>query len=183
MSRIGNKPIAVPANVKVGLKDRTITVQGPLGTLTLTHDPDVFVKWEESEKAVKVSIDPARMDDSALRARWGTTRANIQSMIVGVTQGYEENMEVVGVGWTAAVHGGKLKLVVGFANPILMEIPRTLNVTVDKTLVKIKGPDKQMVGQFAAEMRARRKPEPYNGKGIKYVAETIKRKQGKTFGA
>src|SRR5437773_1119717 len=102
MSRIGRKPIPVPEKVKVTIKDRVVTVAGPLGTLALTHDPDISVKWEETEKAVKVSIDPAHEDDAARSARWGTARANIRNMIEGVTKGYEKNMEVVGVGWTAA---------------------------------------------------------------------------------
>jgi large subunit ribosomal protein L6 len=104
-------------------------------------------------------------------------------MIDGVTKGYEKTMEVVGVGWTAALAGKQLKMVVGYANPIIMDIPAGLTVTVDKQFVKVAGPDKQSVGQFASAMRQKRKPEPYNGKGIKYTTETIKRKQGKQFGA
>jgi large subunit ribosomal protein L6 len=100
-----------------------------------------------------------------------------------VTDGYEKAMEVVGVGWTATLQGKKLKLVVGFANAIMVDIPAGLDVAVDKQFVKVRGPDKQLVGQFAAEMRALRKPEPYNGKGIKYTTEVIKKKQGKQFGA
>jgi large subunit ribosomal protein L6 len=107
-------------------------------------------------------------------------------MIQGVTKGYEKSMEVVGVGWAPTIQGKQLKLVVGYANPIMMAIPDGLKVTLDeknKQIVKIAGADKQKVGQFAAEMRSKRKPEPYNGKGIKYTTETIKRKQGKQFGA
>jgi large subunit ribosomal protein L6 len=100
-----------------------------------------------------------------------------------VTKGYETTMEVVGVGWTAAVTGDKLKLVVGFANPIIMTIPKGVKVTVDKQFVKVGGPDKQAVGMFASTMRQNRKPEPYNGKGIKYTTETIKKKAGKAFGS
>lgn len=183
MSRIGRKKIEIPANVKVQIKDRTITVTGPLGTLSMPFRPDVHVKWDEGEKAITVSIDEADMDNRVVRACWGTTRANIQNMVTGVTQGYEKSLEVVGVGWTASVAGNKLKLVVGFANPIFMDIPPGLKVSVDKNIVKVAGPDKRLVGQFAAEMRAKRKPEPYNGKGIKYTDEVIKRKAGKTFGA
>ncbi len=104
-------------------------------------------------------------------------------MVEGVTKGYEKSMEVVGVGWQASVMGKTLKLVVGYANTLQMTIPAGLTVTVDKQIVKINGADKQMVGQFAAAMRALKKPEPYNGKGIKYLEEVIKRKQGKQFGA
>lgn len=183
MSRIGRKPVTVPGNVKATIKDGTVTLQGPTGTLSMSHRPEVSVKWNESEKAINVSIDEKDEENREVRSYWGTTRALIQNMIVGVTTGYEKSMEVVGVGWTAAVQGPKLKLVVGYANPIMMDIPKGLTVSVEKSFVKIKGPDKHMVGQFAADMRAKRKPEPYNGKGIKYTGEVIKRKAGKTFGA
>jgi len=183
MSRIGKKPVTVPAGVKVSIKDRVVTIQGSGGTLTLKYPETVQVKWQESEKSINVSIDEKDSENRQARADWGSTRAHLANMIKGVTGGYEENMEVVGVGWVPSVAGNKLKLVVGFANPIMMEIPKGLTVTVDKGFVKIKGSDKQMVGQFASSMRATRKPEPYNGKGIKYTTETIKKKQGKTFGA
>lgn len=183
MSRIGRKKVEVPANVKVQIKDRTITIQGPVGTLTMNHRPDIHVKWDEAEKAINVSIDPKDAENTLVTACWGTTRALIRNMIEGVTKGYEESMEVVGVGWTAQVMGAKLKLVVGYANPIILDIPQGLKVAVDKSFVKMNGPDKRVVGQFAAQMRAVRKPEPYNGKGIKYVSEVIKKKAGKTFGA
>lgn len=183
MSRIGKQPVSVPAGVKVSLQGRTISISGPVGSLTFTHAEGVTVKWTESEKSIVVSIPDASKDNAAARAVWGTTRALIRNMIEGVTKGYEENMEVVGVGWTAAVQGQALKLVVGFANPILMPIPPGVKVTVDKQFVKVQGADKQVVGHFAAEMRRKRKPEPYNGKGIKYVSEVIKKKQGKQFGA
>jgi len=183
MSRIGKKQITIPANVKVSLKESTVTVQGPQGTLALTHRPDVRVAWDEGEKAIAVTIDPAKADNAETRASWGTTRALIQNMVDGVTKGYEKSLEVVGVGWSAALQGTKLKLVVGYANPILMEIPKGLKVTVEKQIVRVSGPDKKMVGQFAADMRAKRKPEPYNGKGIKYTDEVIKRKAGKQFGS
>ena len=183
MSRIGRKQIEIPANVKVQLTDQAITVTGPQGTLSMPLRPDVRVKWDEAEKAITVSIDEADAENRIVRACWGTTRANIQNMVEGVTKGYEKTMEVVGVGWTPSLAGSRLKLVVGYANPIMMDIPKGLKVTVEKNFVKIAGPDKRMVGQFAAEMRAKRKPEPYNGKGIKYTTEVIKKKAGKTFGA
>jgi large subunit ribosomal protein L6 len=183
MSRIGRKPIQIPANVKVAVKGQTVTVQGPKTTLTITVHPNVKVSYAEAEKVVKFDIDESNAEDRQTRASWGTSRALINNAIKGVTDGYEKTMEVVGVGWTPTVSGKKLKLVVGFANPIFMDIPAGLDVTVDKQFVKVRGPDKQTVGQFAAEMRSVRKPEPYNGKGIKYTTETIKRKQGKQFGA
>ncbi|MFN0131428.1 MAG: 50S ribosomal protein L6 [Phycisphaerales bacterium] len=183
MSRIGKQPVQVPQGVKVSISGRTISIGGPMGNLTMTHHEGVAVKWTESEKSIVVSIPEKDKDNAQVRAVWGTTRALISNMIQGVTKGYEEAMEVVGVGWTAAVQGQALKLVVGFANPILMPIPTGLKVTVEKQFVKIQGADKQVVGHFAADMRRKRKPEPYNGKGIKYVSEVIKKKQGKQFGA
>lgn len=183
MSRIGRKPISVPAGVKVTIKGSAVSIQGPKGTLDLAHNPEVAVKWDEGEKSINVSIDPAKAEVATVRAAWGSTRAHLQNMIIGVTQGYERSLEVVGVGWVPSVQGSKLKLVIGYANPIMMDIPKGITVTVDKQIVKVAGPDKGIVGRFASEMRGKRKPEPYNGKGIKYTDEVIKRKQGKTFGA
>src|ERR1043165_1491119 len=162
MSRIGKKPVTVPAGVKVSIKDRVVNIDGPKGTLTLTHRPDVKVAWDESEKAIKCTVDTAKIEELDLSKHWGTTRALIANMIEGVTKGYEKSMEGVGGGWTAVLAGKKLKLSVGFANTIEMEIPTGLTVTVDKQIVKIGGADKQAVGQFAAAMRSLRKPEPYN---------------------
>jgi large subunit ribosomal protein L6 len=184
MSRIGKKAIAVPAGVKVALKDQTINIDGPKGKLSLSFRPEVAVTWAESEKSISVGLAKGyTAEDREANAYWGSTRAHIRNMIEGVTKGYEKNLEVVGVGWTAAVTGKNLKLVVGFANPILLPIPANVAVTVDKQFVKVAGPDRGIVGHFAASMRAVRKPEPYNGKGIKYTDEVIKRKQGKQFGA
>lgn len=183
MSRIGKKTITVPAGVKVAIKDSTIAVEGPKGKLSLKFRPEVRVAWAESEKSIQVTTDANLPEGADVGKYWGTTRALINNMIAGVTKGYEKTMEVVGVGWVPTLMGKKLKLQVGFANAIMLDIPVGLTVTVDKTFVKIAGPDKQMVGQFAASMRAVRKPEPYNGKGIKYQEEVIKRKQGKAFGA
>lgn len=189
MSRIGKKPIEVPAGVKVAIKGNSIELQGAKGKLALTLRPEVVVTWAESEKAITVAQAAGyTVEHKEANAYWGTTRALIRNMIEGVTKGYEKNMQVVGTGWSAAVTGKNLKLVCGFANPIMMAIPEGLAVTVDKTTgditpVKVAGCDRQQVGQFAAAMRAKRKPEPYNGKGIKYAEEVIKKKQGKQFGS
>lgn len=181
MSRIGKKPVPVPANVKVAISGRTVSVTGPKGTLTFNHHPLVKVTWTESEKAIMCAVDAA--DDRVAKAQWGTTRALLRNMVQGVTNGYEKTLEVNGVGWAPTMQGTKLKLVVGLANPIFLEIPKGLTVVVDKQIIRISGADRQMVGEFAARVRSQRKPEPYNGKGIKYTTETIRRKQGKQFGA
>jgi large subunit ribosomal protein L6 len=183
MSRIGKQPVAVPAGVKVAVQGRKVSVSGPQGTLTMETRPEITVKANEAEKNVAVSVDPKFAQATDVNAYWGTTRAHINNMMEGVTKGYEKILEVVGVGWSAAVQGKNLKLVVGYANPILVPIPEGLKVTVEKQFIRVSGPDIQRVGQFSAEVRSKRKPEPYNGKGIKYTTETIKRKQGKQFGA
>jgi len=183
MSRIGKQPVAVPAGVKVTIAGGKVTVAGPLGTLHFTPHPAVKVAWNESEKSVVATIDEKQKDNAEIKAQWGTTRAIIRNMVQGVTKGYEKALEVVGVGWTAALAGKNLKLVVGYANPILVAIPEGVKVVVEKQFIRISGADKQAVGELAAEVRSKRKPEPYNGKGIKYTDEVIKRKQGKQFGA
>ncbi len=183
MSRIGRKSVAVPKNVKIGVSGRTVTVEGPKGTLTMEHRPELQVSFDDSAKTVTVTADEAKIaDDRQLRAYWGTTRALINNMVEGVTKGYEKKLEIIGVGWSGTLQGQNLSLKVGYANRIEVPIPAGLKVTVDKQLVTITGPDKQQVGHFAATVRSKRKPEPYNGKGIKYSDEVIQRKQGKAFG-
>ena len=183
MSRIGKKPISVPGNVKVNLSESSISIEGPKGTLSYDFRPEVSVSYDEGEKSISVTMDEALIQAKrSNNAYWGTTRALINNMIKGVTDGYEKKLQVVGVGWTATVNGNKLALKVGYANIIEMPIPAGLNVTADKQIITVTGADKQAVGHFAASTRAKRKPEPYNGKGIKYLDEVIMRKQGKAFG-
>src|SRR5690606_26952419 len=145
--------------------------------LEMVHRPEVSVVVDGS--AVSVAIDEKDHDNRAVRAFWGSTRAHIANMINGVTKGYEKVLEVNGVGWGATLAGNKLNLKLGYANVITKMVPAGVNVAVEKNQIKISGPDKQAVGQFAAEVRALRKPEPYNGKGIKYLDEVIRRKEGK----
>jgi len=183
MSRIGKKPVSIPSGVKVAVKSDSLSVEGPKGTLTMSVRPEVNVEVDADAKEVRCTIDEKDQSIREVRAYWGLTRALINNMIEGVTKGYEKTMEVVGVGWGAQVQGNQLKLQVGYAQPVLMDIPAGLSVTAEKQIVKINGADKQAVGQFAAAMRAKRKPEPYNGKGVKYADEVIRRKQGKQFGS
>ena len=178
MSRIGKKPVAVPSGVKVNVAGRAITVEGKLGKLTYTHRPEVSVKIEDDGKTVLCTRDS---EDREVRAYHGLTRALIDNMMVGVTNGYEKKLEIQGVGYLGAIQGKILQLRVGFANEVHKKIPEGLTVTCpDQTHIVIKGTDKQMVGQFAAEVRAVRKPEPYKGKGIRYEGEQVRRKAGKT---
>ena len=183
MSRIGKKPIEVPAGVNVSVADGTVPIEGPRGKLSMRHREEVDVAWDTDSRMVVASIGEADMGDRQVRAYWGLTRSLLQNMVTGVSQGYAKVMEIQGVGYTAQVQGAQLKLSIGFADPVIMDIPPGLDVKVDRHRVTIKGADKQLVGQFAADMRSRRKPEPYKGKGIKYAEEVIRRKQGKQFGA
>jgi large subunit ribosomal protein L6 len=179
MSRIGKQPVAVPSGVKVGISGKEVSVEGPLGKLAWTLRPEITAKYDEAKKHVVVS----RADDGRLsKALHGLSRAVIQNMVVGVSKGYEKKLEIVGVGYLAAIQKGVLQLRVGYANEVQMPIPAGLNVTCpDQTHVLIKGSDKQLVGQFAAEVRSVRKPEPYKGKGIRYDGEVVRRKAGKAM--
>jgi large subunit ribosomal protein L6 len=186
MSRIGKKPITVPSGVKVrhDKASRTVNVEGPKGKLAFSYRPEINVALEDGDKSVVCTIDPARTEEREVRAFWGTTRARIQLMMTGVAQGYSKALEVVGVGWNAKVQGKNLVLSLGYADPVTMPIPDGVTVTVDAgTKIALSGPDKQVVGAFASNIRSQRKPEPYNGKGVKYADEVIQRKQGKAFGS
>ena len=179
MSRIGKKPVQVPAGVKVQIADRTISVQGPLGTLQWEHHPAVSVAYDDPSKTLTVTRHNEERESRALH---GLTRALVMNMIVGVTQGYERRLELIGVGYLAAVQGETLQLRVGLANELQVPIPTGLKVACpDQQHIVIQGIDKQLIGQFAAEVRARRKPEPYKGKGIRYLGELVRRKQGKAI--
>jgi large subunit ribosomal protein L6 len=178
MSRIGKKPVAVLDGVKVSVQDRTITVEGPKGKLQFTHRPEVSVAISEDGKSFTVTANDGERETKALH---GLTRALVNNMILGVKNGYEKRLEVVGVGFLAAIQGKVLQLRVGFANELQQPIPPDLEVTCpDQTHIVIKGCDKQRVGQFAAQVRALRKPEPYKGKGVRYQGEYVKIKQGKS---
>ncbi len=178
MSRIGRKPITVPGNVKIAIKGNEINVEGPKGKLQWEHRPEVSLQHNEESKEITVSRNS---DDRFPRALHGLTRSLVQNMIIGVTDGYEKRLEIVGVGYIAAIQGKTLQLRVGFANEIHKQIPDTLDVSCpDQTHIVIKGCDKQQVGEFAASVRASRKPEPYKGKGVRYQGEHVKIKPGKT---
>ena len=177
MSRIGNKPITLLDGVKVSLNGNTISVEGPKGKLSYDHRPEVKIAVDEDDKSIVVSRDK---DDRESRAYHGLTRALVNNMIVGVKDGYEKKLELQGVGYVASLQGDTLSLRVGFANEIKKKVPTGLEVTCpDNTHIDVKGCDKQLVGQFAAEVRACRKPDPYKGKGVRYVGEHVKLKPGK----
>jgi large subunit ribosomal protein L6 len=178
MSRIGKKPVVVPEGVEVRLSGNEITVEGSLGKLVWDARPEIEVRFDAATRLV---ICVLRDEDRQGRAYHGLTRALIQNMVIGVSQGYEKRLEIVGVGYLAAVDGQVLQLRVGFANEVHKPIPAGLDVTCpDQSHIVVKGIDKQQVGEFAAEVRAVRKPEPYKGKGIRYAGEQVRRKAGKT---
>lgn len=181
MSRIGKQPIAIPAGVTVTIKDGKVTVKGSKSTLEMSHHGNMAVTSDGKE------IKVARPDDSREnRALHGLTRALINNMVVGVTKGYEKKLKVEGVGYQAALKGKSVELTVGFANRILHTPAPESGITVavpDPTTIIVTGPDKQKVGQFAAEIRASKKPEPYKGKGVRYDTEVVRRKEGKSFAA
>ncbi|MBO5564494.1 MAG: 50S ribosomal protein L6 [Lachnospiraceae bacterium] len=176
MSRVGKMPIAIPAGVTVEVaENNTVTVKGPKGTLTRTLPADMKISEENGELKVERPNDQKRE-----RSMHGLTRALLNNMVVGVTDGFTKELEVNGVGYRAAKAGKKLTLSLGYSHPIEMEDPEGVETVVDGNKIIVKGIDKEVVGQFAAEIREKRKPEPYKGKGIKYVEERIRRKVGKT---
>lgn len=177
MSRVGQKSISLPAKVKVDLAaDRTVTVEGPKGTLQLRLPAEVGLEQEESGVSV-TRINNHRRS----KALHGTNRSLISNMVQGVSEGYSKSLEILGVGFRAAVKGKNLDLSLGKSHPIIHPIPDTLKVTVtENTKIKVEGIDKQVVGQFAAEVRAYHPPEPYKGKGVRYVGEYVRRKAGKS---
>ncbi len=175
MSRVGKYPVAVLSGVTAVVGDGRITVRGKQGMLSLALGAEVAVTVENS----KVWVRP-QGDDKFTRALWGTTRANIHNMIVGVDQGFSRRLDIVGVGYKAAVQGKVLTLALGFSHDVVYPIPNDVMVRCDSpTVITVSGPSKERVGQVAAEIRSYRPPEPYKGKGIKYADEWILRKEGK----
>ena len=175
MSRIGKKPVALPSGVTASMDNGIISMKGPKGTLSLTMRDEITYTHDEGA----VSVKPANATKSA-RAFWGMQRTLVQNLVTGVTDGFTKTLEITGVGYRANVQGRKLKLQLGYSHDVDMDVPEGVDVkTPDQTTVEISGADKQKVGQFAAEIRRWRKPEPYKGKGIKYRGEYIFRKEGK----
>ena len=176
MSRIGKKPIAIPAGVTATVDSGTLTVKGPKGTLAMQLLDDL-VKYEVAEGEIRVTpLTQAQRN----RAAWGMQRTNVQNLVTGVTEGFSKKLLITGVGYRAASQGKVLKLQLGYSHDVNFDIPEGIEIkTPDQTTVEISGIDKQKVGQVAAEIRRWRKPEPYKGKGIKYDGEFIFRKEGK----
>ena len=175
MSRIGKLPIPVPDGVKVTIDNSSVKVDGPKGVLT--HKVPAGIEVSQTEKTLVISIKSEDKKSSGLH---GLTRSLIANMIVGVSKGFEKNLELVGIGYRAELKGKQLHLTLGYSHPVLFDLPAGITAKIEKqTKITIEGADKQLVGETAATIRSKKKPEPYKGKGIKYSDEIIKRKIGK----
>jgi len=175
MSRVGKYPVEIPAGVTVAIAGGVLTAKGKLGELKLPLTDHV----ETTVEGNKVTVAP-RGNAAQSRMMWGTTRALVASMVKGVSTGYEKSMEITGTGYRAAVQGNNLVLNLGFSHDVIYPVPPGIKITCERpTAIKVEGIDKRQVGQVAAEIRSYRPPEPYKGKGVKYVDETIRRKEGK----
>jgi large subunit ribosomal protein L6 len=175
MSRIGKKTVAIPSGVTADVEGQVVKVKGPKGALQLVVPDEIAVKMDKGA----IRVDP-RSETKRARAMWGTSRTLVANLVGGVTKGYETRLEIVGVGYRATVQGKNLHIALGFSHDVLFPIPEGIAIATPRpTEVVVSGIDKQKVGQVAAEIRAFRPPEPYKGKGVKYVGEYIFRKEGK----
>jgi len=188
MSRIGKKPIAIPAGVQAEIKGHTVKITGPKGTLEKSFVPEIEIRLEAAAKQIVVNNTHPEIRQA--KAMHGTVRALIQNMIMGVTQGFSQELQIFGTGYNVKEQSGKLILTVGFAEPAELPIPKVVKVTIKTPATKgndipavfsVSSPDKQVLGQFAAEIRRVRPPEPYQGKGIRFSDEVVRRKVGKAF--
>lgn len=176
MSRIGNKPIQIPAGVDVKVAGPVVSVNGPLGKLDWSLTAGIGVSVKDGQVVVN-----RPNDDRNVRALHGLVRAELNNMIHGVTKGYERNLEITGVGYKAAIQGRTMSFNVGYINPVLYQVPAGIDVKVDKqTLINVKGADKRVVGQVAANLRAIKPPDVYKQKGVRYAGEVLRKKEGKT---
>ena len=175
MSRIGKKPIPIPKDVKVDVKEDAIVVKGPRGVLQRKIHPEISIQTEDDQ--LLVSASDSSKKGKSLR---GLYRALIANMVTGVSQGFERALEIVGVGYRGEISGRKAIFHLGYSHPVQFELPEGIDAKIDRTRITLSGADKELLGKTAAKIRSFRKPEPYKGKGIKYVEETVRRKAGKT---
>lgn len=176
MSRIGKQLITIPSGVTVTFADQCIIVKSPKGELKRKYPASVTMKIVDNSVSVSVS----NPEEKTGRSLWGTWGAHVKNMVKGVTEGFKKQLEINGVGYRAAMQGKDLKLEVGYSHPVIFAIPTGVTAVVEKNLITLTGIDKEQLGNIAAELRAIRRPEPYKGKGIKYIEEVIRRKAGKT---
>jgi len=182
MSRIGKQPINIPEGVQISIKDNVIEVSGPKGKLTENLVPNVNVEIkdrDQSELGKEILVSVKNPENKEQRSRWGLQRSLINNMVVGLTDGFTKQLEVNGVGYKVTLQDKKIVLNVGYSHPVNYDLPEKVDAQIEKNLITLNSFDKQLLGQVAAEIRAIRKPEPYKGKGIKYIEEVIRRKEGK----
>lgn len=174
MSRIGKKPILIPENVKVKLENGQVTIKGPRGELFREIRPEIKLEIKEN----KIFLSP-RIDTKRTKAFWGLTRALLANMIKGVTEGYEKKLEIEGLGYKAELSDGNILLYVGFTHPVKIKTPEGIKFSVEKNIITVSGNDKETVGQISSIIKKTKPPEPYKGKGIRYLGEQIRKKVGK----
>lgn len=179
MSRVGKKPIIIPANVEVTVAGQKVSVKGPKGELSRDINPIVSVQIQDGTEGKEVLVSVKNETDKYERAQWGTARAVIANLVQGVCEEFQKQLEVNGVGYRVSISGQKLVLNVGFSHPVEFELPAGIKGVVENNVITISGADRETVGETAARIRKVRKPEPYKGKGIKYIDEVIRRKAGK----
>ena len=176
MSRIGKKITTIPSGVTATMQDAVLTVKGPKGTLSRPVPDLVTITVEGDSATVSVKNETVKKE----RSLWGTYSSHLQNMVIGVSEGFKKQLEINGVGYKVSMQGKDLKVEAGYSHPVMYTTPEGITITTEKNLITIEGPDKEQVGQVSAEIRKIRKPEPYKGKGIKYIDEVIRRKAGKT---
>lgn len=176
MSRVGKQTIEIPQGVTIEVKDGNVIVNGPKGQLNRVLSDKVQVNIENNI----VTVSVANEDNKEERSLWGTFSSHIQNMVKGVTEGFKKQLEINGVGYRVAMQGTDLKIEVGYSHPVVYKVPEGLVASVEKNLITLEGSDNELLGNTAAQIRKIRKPEPYKGKGIKYIDEVIRRKEGKT---
>lgn len=175
MSRIGKKPIIIPQNVEIKIENQKVLIKGPKGEISQKIPPEISLEKKEE----KLIVFPKRKTKRS-SALWGLIRALLENHLKGVTEGFEKQLEIRGIGYKASLEGEKiLKLEVGFSHPVKIAIPSSLKVSIEKNIIKVSGIDKQKVGEFAAKIRRIQPPEPYKGKGIRYLGEEVRKKEGK----
>lgn len=178
MSRIGKKPILIPQDVQVKIEGQKVTIKGPKGELSFRFRPEIDVELKENQILVKPKVET-----KLTRALWGTTRAILNNMVKGVKEGYEKKLQIEGLGYKANIEGEELVLYVGLANPVKIKPPSGIKISVEKNIITVSGIDRELVSQVAAKIRKVKPPEPYKGKGIRYLGEVIRRKVGKKVAA
>tara|TARA_B110000438_G_C15509960_1_gene519454 strand:- start:98 stop:637 length:540 start_codon:yes stop_codon:yes gene_type:complete len=178
MSRIGQNPISIPDGVKIKLTDSFVSISSQKGVLEFSFNKNIKVSKKEETLIVSRSLDTKEQ-----RALHGTTRQILNNMVIGVSEGFHKELEIIGVGYQAIVQGSRLQLQLGFSHDIYFDMPDGITITANRTEIKVEGIDKQLVGAVAAKIRSFRPPEPYKGKGVRYKGERVRTKQGKTVGA